>query len=128
MIAKKFIKPSSLLYTASVLVVKKPERGLKIYIDYRTLNTLTIKNRNAFLLIREILSRIYKIKYYSNFDVIAAFNKIRIKGENKEKTAFLIRYGLFKYLIMPFKLYNAPGTFQNYINEILHEYLNKFYS
>ena len=108
---KEFIKFSSLFYAAPVLVVKKSKEKLRIYIDYRTLNTLTIKNRNAPLLIREILSRLYKAKYYSKFDVIVAFNKIKIKEGNKKKTAFLIRYGFFKYLVMFFELCNVPGIF-----------------
>jgi len=110
-IIKRFIRFSSSPYIAPVLVMKKSEEELKIYIDYQTLNTLTIKNRNAPLLIREILSRLYKAKYYSKFDVIVAFNKIKIKEGNKKKTAFLIRYGFFKYLVMFFELCNVPGIF-----------------
>ncbi len=127
-IIKRFIKFNSLSYAAPVLVVKKFEKRLRIYIDYRALNAFTIKNCNASLLIREIFSRLYKVKYYSKFDVIAAFNKIKIKKKDEKKTVFLIKYDLFKYLIIFFGLYNAPGTFQSYINEILHEYLNKFCS
>jgi len=126
-IIKKFIRFSSSPYAAPVLIMKKFKRGLKIYIDYRIFNALTIKNRNAPLLIRETLSRLYKIKYYLKFDVIAAFNKIRVKEGDKEKTVFLIKYGFFEYLIIFFELYNAPGTFQSYINETLHEHLDKFY-
>ncbi len=125
--AKKFIKFNNSSYTAPILVVKKSKKRLKTYIDYRILNTFTIKNRNALLLIKKTLSRLYKIKYYSKFDVIAAFNKIRVKEGDKEKTVFLIKYGFFEYLIIFFELYNAPGTFQSYINETLHEHLDKFY-
>ncbi len=128
MAVKGFIRFSSSPYTAPVLVIKKFEGELRICINYRVFNTLTIKNRNVFLLIKEILSRLYKIKYYSKFDVIAAFNKIRIKEGDKKKTAFLIRYGFFEYLVILFGLCNAPGIFQSYINKILYEYLDKFYS
>ncbi len=128
MAVKGFIRFNNSPYTAPILVVKKLIKRLRVCIDYRALNALTIKNRNIFLLIREILSRLCKVKYYSKFDVIAAFNKIRIKKGDEEKTAFLIRYGLFKYLIMLFGLCNVPGIFQSYINETLHEYLDKFCS
>ena len=111
MAVKEFIKSNSSPYAAPVLVIKKFKGGLRICIDYRIFNALTIKNRNIFLLIRKILSRLCKIKYYSKFDVIAAFNKIKIKEGDEEKTAFLIRYGLFKYLVMFFELCNAPGIF-----------------
>ncbi len=127
MAAKGFIKFNNSPYAAPILIIKKFKGGLKIYIDYRTFNTFTIKNRNTSLLIREILSRLYKTKYYSKFDVIAAFNKIKIKEEDKEKIVFLTKYDFFKYLIIFFELYNAPETFQSYINKTLHEYLDKFY-
>ena len=108
---KGFIRSSSSPYTAPILVVKKFKKELRVCIDYRALNTLTIKNRNAPLLIKEILSRLCKVKYYSKFDVIAAFNKIKVKEGDEKKTAFLIKYGFFEYLVMLFRLYNAPGIF-----------------
>jgi len=110
-IIKGFIKFNSLFYAAPVLIVKKSKEGLKVYIDYRIFNTLTIKNRNVLLLIMEILSRLCKVKYYSKFDVIAAFNEIRVKKGDKEKTAFLIKYGFFEYLVIFFGLYNVLGIF-----------------
>ena len=91
--------------------MKKPDGGLRIYIDYRALNALTIKNRNAPPLIRETLARLCVAKVFTKFDIIAAFNKIRMKAGEEEKTAFLIRYSLFKYVVMPFGLYNAPSIF-----------------
>ena len=108
---KGYIKPSILLYTAPVLIVKKLDRNLRVYVDYRALNSLIIKNRNILPLIREILSRLYKAKIYFKFNIIAVFNKIRIKEKHKIKTAFLTRYGLYEYIVMPFGLYNTPGTF-----------------
>lgn len=60
------------------------------------------------------------------FDVIAAFNTIRIKEGDEWKTAFLTRFGLYEYLVMPFGLCNAPGTFQSYINKILRDVLDVF--
>lgn len=58
--------------------------------------------------------------------MIAAFNSIRIKEGDEEKTAFQTRWGLFEYIVMPFGLCNAPATFQSYINSVLHEYLDVF--
>ena len=127
-LGKGFIRRSTLLYAASVLIIKKPDRGLRICIDYRSLNSLTIRNRNAPPLIRETLSRLYRTRRYSKFDIIAAFNEIRIKEGYEEKTAFLTRYGLFEYTVIPFGLCNAPSTFQAFINEVLREYLDVFCS
>lgn len=79
--------------------------------NYRVLNALTIKNRYSILLIRETLNRLYKIKYYIKLDIIAAFNKIRIREDNEYLTSFNTKYGQFEYLVILFELYNAPFTF-----------------
>ena len=126
MLGKGYIRPSSSPYAAPVLIVKKPDGGLRVCIDYRALNALTIKNRNAPPLIRDTLAKLCMAKIYSKFDIIAAFNEIRMRKGHEEKTAFLTRYGLFEYTVMPFGLCNAPGTFQAFINHILREYLDVF--
>jgi len=79
---------------------------LRICVNYKDFNILIIKNRNTLLLIREILQQLYKIKYYSKFNIIAIFNKIRIYFNNKYKIVFIIYYNLFKYIVILFKLYN----------------------
>lgn len=128
MLGKGYIRSSTSPYAAPVLIVKKPDDGLRICIDYRALNALTIKNRNAPPLIRETLAKLCMAKIYSKFDIIAAFNEIRMKEGDEEKTAFLTRYDLFEYVVMPFGLCNAPGTFQAFINEVLREHLDDFCS
>ena len=96
--------------------------------DYRALNILTISNRNIFLLIKETLAKLYAVRIYNKFDIIAAFNEIRVKKGYKKKIVFFTRYSLFEYIVIPFKLYNASTTFQIFINNILREYLNIFYT
>jgi len=120
------IRESKSKYASPVLVVKKPGGSLRVCVDYRALNTVTIKNRNAPPIIKETLARLSNVGYYTVVDVIAAFNKIRIKEGDEHKTAFLTRYGLFEYLVMPFSLCNAPSTFQSYINKVLRDYLDNF--
>ncbi len=84
---------------------------MRVYINYRDFNTLTIKNCNTLLLIREILQQLCKIKYYNKFDIIAIFNKIQIRFNNKYKIVFIICYNLFKYIVISFELYNTSITF-----------------
>ena len=108
---KKYIRLSTLLYVALVLIIKKLDKELYIYINYRALNALIVKNRNISSLIREIIIKLYDIKIFIKFDIIVIFNKIRIKKDNKEKIVFLTRYNLFKYIIIFFKLYNASNIF-----------------
>ena len=75
-------------YAASVLIVKKPEAGLRVCVDYRALNALTIKNWNTPSLIRETFACLYSARIYNKFDIIAVFNKIRIQEGDEEKIAF----------------------------------------
>ena len=126
MLGKGFIRPSTSPYAAPVLIVKKPDGGLRVCVDYRALNALTIPNRNAPPLIKETLAKLCAARLYSKFDIIAAFNEIRIREGHEQKTAFLTRYGLYEYTVMPFGLCNAPATFQAFINDILREYLDLF--
>ena len=79
--------------------------------NYKTFNELIIKNRNVLFLIRDILIRLYYIKIYNKFDIIIIFNDIRIRFHDKEKIVFIIKYNLFEYIIISFKLYNILITF-----------------
>ena len=78
---KKYIRFNISLYIVLILIIKKLDKRLRICIDYRTLNALIIKNRNISSLIREIIIKLYAIKMFIKFDIIVAFNEIRIKEE-----------------------------------------------
>ena len=111
MFNKKYIKLNIFLYAILILIIKKFNNDLRICIDYRVFNKLIIKNRNALFLIREILIKFYIFKIYNKFNIIITFNKIKIKKNNKKKIAFFIKYNLFKYVIIFFKLYNVSIIF-----------------
>ena len=111
MLEKRYIRLNISSYVASILIIKKFDRELHIYIDYRALNALIIKNRNVSSLIRETITKLYAIKVFIKFDIIVIFNEIRIKEDNEEKIAFLTRYELFEYIVIFFKLYNASSIF-----------------
>ncbi|KAH0375210.1 hypothetical protein KCU92_g10240, partial [Aureobasidium melanogenum] len=125
-LAKGFIRPSSSSAASPVLFVKKPGGGLRFCADYRGLNALTHKNRYPLPLISETLDRLSKAKWFTKIDIIAAFNKLRMAAGEEWKTAIRTRYGLYEYLVMPFGLANAPASFQNFINDVLREFLDKF--
>ncbi|KAI0997911.1 hypothetical protein K3495_g10281 [Podosphaera aphanis] len=125
---KGHIVPSDSPATSPILIVKKPGGGLRVCVDYRDLNQITIKDRYPIPLIQETLSRLAKAKIVTKLDVIAAFNRIRIRSEDEWLTAFTTRWGSYQYKVMPFGLSNAPSTFQRYINTALHNYLDKFCS
>ena len=122
------IRRSSSSCSSPILIVRKPTGGLRICVDYRALNALTIKNRYPIPLVRETLSKMHGKKFFTKLDIVGAFNRIRIKEGHEWKTAFSTRYGQFECLCMPFGLCNAPATFQSHINETLREFLDDFCS
>ncbi|KAI1000630.1 hypothetical protein K3495_g7563 [Podosphaera aphanis] len=121
---KGFIRPSTSPAASPVLFAKKPGGDLRLCVDYRGLNAISIKNRYPLPLLHETLSRLGTAKYFTKLDVIGAFNQIRMTEGHEYLTAFNTRYGIFESLIMPFGLTNAPATFQARINEVLRPYLD----
>ena len=79
--------------------------------DYRGLNNITRKDRYPLPLIKETLSGILKVRYFTKLNITAVFYKIRIAKGQEWIMVFRTRYGLFKYLIIPFGLTGAPATF-----------------
>jgi hypothetical protein len=73
-----------------------------------------------------MLNLICRAKHYTKLNIIAAFNNIRIAEGHKWKIAFIIKFGFFKTLIIPFGLCNFPANFQNYVNNIFWNILNKY--
>ena len=125
-LGKGFIRHSQSPYGAPIVFARKKDGTLRICVDYRGLNKLTIKNRYPLPLIGELLDRISRAKVFTKFDVRDGYNRLRMAPGEEEKTAFRCRYGLFEYLVMPFGLCNAPGTFQHYMNNTFREFLDKF--
>ena len=88
MLNKNFIKSNFFEYATSILIIKKFENDLRMCVDYKIFNILTIKNKNAFSLIKKTLTKLCSIKIYNKFDIIIVFNEIRIKEKNEKKNIF----------------------------------------
>ena len=88
MLEKDFIRFNKFDYAIFVLIIKKFEENLRICVDYKILNALIIKNRNAFFLTREILTRLCAVRIYSKFDIIVAFNKVKMTEKDGKKIVF----------------------------------------
>ena len=72
------------------------------------------------------MDRLSKAVVFTKLDIVAAFNRLSVSHGEEWKTAFRTRNGLFEYLVMPFGLCGAPSSFQEYINDVLREYLDIF--
>ena len=126
-LAKGWIRASTSPAGAPILFVPKKDGGLRLCVDYRGLNKITKKNRYPLPLISETLDRMVGAAVFTKLDLKDAYHRLRIKEGDEWKTAFRTRYGHFKYLIMPFKLTNAPATFQAYINHAIRGLLDVVY-
>lgn len=126
LLEKHFVQPSASPWGAPVLFAKKSGGGLRLCIDYRALNKLTIKNRYPLPRIDELLDRLKGAKYFTKLDLASGFWQIPMAPEDIPKTAFNTRYGQFEFTVMPFGLCNAPSTFQAMMNQVLFDYLDDF--
>ena len=120
------IKPSTSPFGAPVLFVKKADGSLRLCVDYRALNRMTIKNRYPLPLIQELMDRVNGARRFTKIDLLTAYHLLRIALGDEWKTAFRTRYDHFEYLVMPLGLTNAPAMFQAYINEVLYTYFDEF--
>jgi len=127
-ISKGFIRQSSSPFAAPVLFAKKPGGELRLCIDYRDINSKTIKNRYPLPLIKETLNLLGKARIYTKLDIRGAYYLLRVKEGDEHKLAFRTRYGLYEHTVMQFGTTNAPADFQGYINNAFREALDDFAS
>ncbi|GBG81535.1 hypothetical protein CBR_g32524 [Chara braunii] len=123
---KGWIRPSTSPYDAPVLFVPKKGGTLRMRIDYRGLNAITVKNAEPIPRIDDLLDRVQGCRYFTKIDLKSGYHQIAIRPEDQHKTAFRTRYGLYEFVVMPVGLCNAPSTFQHAMNMIFHSYLDKF--
>ena len=126
LIEKGFIRPSHSPWGAPVLFVKKKDGSLRLCIDYRELNKVTIKNKYPLPRIDDLFDQLAGSKVFSKIDLRSGYHQLKVKEEDIPKTAFRTRYGHYEFLVMSFRLTNAPAAFMDLMNRVFHDYLDKF--
>lgn len=124
LLEKGWIRPSTSPYGAPILFVHKKDSTLRMCVDYRGLNAITIKNSYPLPHTDDLFNRLQGAKYFSKIDLRSGYHQIRIADEDIPKTAFNSRYGHYEFLVMPFGLTSAPATFMNLMNDIFHDLLD----
>ena len=113
------ISPSKFPAGAPILFVPKPDPRLRLVVDYRGLNKVTVHNKYPTPLMTELRDQVRDAQIFTNLDLKDGFHLIRIRKGDEWKTAFRTHYGHYQYRLMRFGLVNAPATFQTMMNEIL---------
>jgi hypothetical protein len=123
---KGYIHPIFSPWDRPALFVMKKDQSLRICVDYRSLNAVTVMNKYPLLRIDILFDQLVGAKVFSNVDLHSTYHQIKIRLEDVPKTAFSTRYGLYKYLVMSFRLTNTLTHFIYLMNSVFMPQLDKF--
>ena len=126
MLNKGIIRESTSPWASPIVIVPKKNKKKRICIDYRKLNKVTEKDVYPLPVIDDILEMFDGAKWFSTLDLASGYWLVAVKEEDKKKTAFVTKHGLYEFNVMPFGLCNAPATFQRLRDKVLSRFIGKF--
>ncbi len=125
-LSNKFITFSQTLYFLLILFALKANENLWFCINYQKLNVIFKRNRYSLLLIDEIINKIMSCKHLTRLNIISVFNKLWMHFDNENYITFITALKAYKYKMLSFKLTNESIFFQQYMNDVLWNFLNDF--
>ncbi|KAG8499161.1 hypothetical protein CXB51_005577 [Gossypium anomalum] len=126
LIDKGFVRPSFSPCGVPVLFIKKKDGSMRLCIDYRQLNKMTIKNKYSLPWIDDLFDQLKGAAWFSKIDLRSGYYQLSVKESDVPKTTFRMRYGHYEFLVIPFNLTNTPAVFMYLMNRIFRPYLDKF--
>lgn len=121
---KGIVRESESPYASPVLLVKKKDGTDRMVVDYRALNSVTVKDRYPLPLIEDHIDRLGRAKYFSTLDMLTGFHQVKLNEDSVHRTAFVTPEGHFEYLKMPYGLANAPVVYQRIISDTLRPFID----
>jgi hypothetical protein len=123
MMEKGYIQPSVSPWGSPALFVKNKDGTLRLCIDYRQLNNMTIKNKYPLPSIDDLFDQLRGATIFSKIELRSRYHHVRIKDEYIHKKSFRTIYGHYEFVVVPFGLTNAPTTFMCLMNNVLSMFL-----
>ncbi len=123
---KEFITSSKASYFSLILFALKANEDLRFCVDYQKLNAIIKRNCYSLSLINEMIDKIVDCKHLTWLNIISTFNKLQMHSDSENYTIFIIALEAYKSKMLSFELINDSVSFQQYMNDVLWNFLNNF--